>query len=602
MIRILDLSKSYGEQKLFDGVNLTIGEKEKIGLIGRNGSGKSTFLRLLLGHESYDSGTIEIPEKFRMETLEQNLEFTEKTILAQVSTALGGDAGSEEWRVKSMLMGLGFSESDFERPPEEFSSGLQVRIRLAQALIRESHLLLLDEPTNYLDILSLRWMERFLRSWKGAFILVTHDQNFMNEVVDDVVGIHRGKMRKMSGTPKKLLDQIAKEEEVYEKTRLNREKKQAKTMVFIREFRAGARSAGLVQSRIKALEKQKAFEKLPAIPKISFQFKLKKFTGDRFIKANNLQFGYPEKKDLIHRFSMTVYPGDRIAIIGRNGKGKTTLLKLLAEKLSPDEGHISKGENVRTGYFGSDSKDALNEQNTILAELLTIPQTTETRVRTLAGALLFSGNTVKKQISLLSGGEKSRVGLAKVMLAESNVLMLDEPTNHLDMESCEELLRSLQTYEGTVIFVTHDENILSELATRLVVFDDGKITVKEQTYREFLDSGGWTEEDDFNYSRYKSDSNNKMRYLEKKKREGELRRNQTKQKNLEKTLLDLETDQKKTAESLHSAYEHKDQEQMKTFGIRLKEIGEAIERGYEELERLLKEEEEMKNGAKEGEA
>lgn len=296
MLTISGLTKFYGHQTLFENVYLNIGPKEKIGLVGRNGTGKTTFLKILLGEEAHQEGEIEMPNGYRVKSLEQHLKFTEKTILGQVCKALPKNVLNEDWKAKSILMGLGFDTYDFERPPSEFSSGFQVRVRLAEALVSESDLLLLDEPTNYLDILSLRWLERFLKSWKGAFVLVTHDQHFMDLVVSHTVAIHRGHMRKMAGGPIKLLEHIKKDEEIYEKTRKNQTKKLEKEDEFIRKFRAGARSAGLVQSRIKSLAKQGVKQKLDNIATIKFQFRSIPCKSDSVVQATDVSFAYEALK------------------------------------------------------------------------------------------------------------------------------------------------------------------------------------------------------------------------------------------------------------------------------------------------------------------
>lgn len=593
MITISNLQKAFKEQVLFSDVNLSIGDKEKIGLIGRNGSGKSTFVKMILEQDDHESGEIDVPDSLKIRALEQYLNFDKETILKQVCSALPADAHGEEWKAKSILMGLGFTEKDFERPPREFSSGFQVRVRLAEALVSESHLLILDEPTNYLDILSLRWLERFLKNWNGSFILITHDQHFMEEVVTHVIGIHRGKMRKMRGGPQKLIQQIQLEEEVYEKTRQNMEKKQAKTKEFISKFRAGARSAGLVQSRIKSLDKQKIGVKLDKIPQIKFNFRYADFKGNDLIQAEDITFGYDKENPLINDFSMKTYASNRIAIIGRNGKGKSTLSQLLVGKLKPQGGTIKKGSNLKIAYFGADSKEALSPEKSIIEELIQLPNVTEQEVRNICGALLFTGNTVKKTISNLSGGEKSRVCLAKVMLSPANVLVLDEPTNHLDLESCQALTQALKVFPGTIIFVTHDEEMLAQVATRLVVFEEGSVTTREQTYQEFLESGGWSEEDENSFKITKKKSANKEEHLERKENKKRLRFIQNRQKALEKELVELDKKQAKNAEKFQKACEKKDSEKIKLLGIKAKEMSDLTDQMYTEFEELMKEEEKL---------
>ncbi len=591
MIRINNLNKAYGSQILFEDVSFTINAQEKIGLIGRNGSGKSTFMNMLRDRDSQD-GAIHIPETLVISSLEQHLNFEKETLLEQVCTALPAELSDQEWKAQSILMGLGFTEEDFSKAPKDFSSGFQIRIRLAEALVSEPHLLLLDEPTNYLDIITLRWLARFLKTWKNAFILVTHDRHFMDEVVTYTIGIHRGIMRKLKGGPHKLMEQIKAEEEVYERTRVKQVKKQKKTEIFINTFRAGARSAGLVQSRIKSLAKQDIGKKLDKIPDIAFHFHAKPFQGDSLMKVYNLNFGYPKEPKLIRDFTLNVSSGDRIGIIGRNGKGKSTLLKLLSGDLTATNGKRKTHPELKIGYFGADSKAGLNPNNTILDELRKIHGVKEQEIRNLSGALLFTGDASKKQISKLSGGEKSRICLGKTILKTTDLLFLDEPTNHLDMESCQALIHALKEYKGTVIFVSHDEEMISALANKLVIFDKGIISVKEQTYQYFLETGVWSyEEDESVFLFKKKDSDTKKDYLERKEQKKRLRWIENRLKKINDEIEKTERKRHKNASDLHEACEAKDAAQIKTFGIKGKELQEKIDEYFSEMEELMIEEE-----------
>lgn len=587
MLAISGLTKFYGNQMLFKEVDLNIGPREKIGLIGRNGTGKTTFLKILLGEKSPQEGVVKMPNGYRVKSLEQHLKFSEKTVLSQVCSALPKSSLNEDWKAKSILMGLGFNTDDFEQSPSQFSSGFQVRIRLAEALVSESDLLLLDEPTNYLDILSLRWLEHFLKSWKGSFILVTHDQHFMDLVVSHTIIIHRGRMRKMAGGPLKLIQHIKRDEEAYDKTRKNQEKKREKENEFIRKFRAGARSAGLVQSRIKALAKQEVKEKLDDIATIKFHFRSIPCKSDSVIQATNISFGYDPNMPLIQNFSLTTFPSDRIAIIGRNGKGKSTLLRLLHKTLNPDSGHIRMPPTLAVSYYGIDSIQELSAEKTILEELVAMPNTTEQEVRNLCGALLFRGDDVKKRISTISGGEKSRVCLGKTLLHPSQLLMLDEPTNHLDMESVQALSEAIENYRGTVIFVTHNEAMLSRLATRLVLFDNNEIRVLDYGYDTFLTKGGWAEEEEQAFKASRMSSDKKIQHLNEK----EVRKQQHLLKKqldkLEKEIEKLEKEKERMGQILQEACLNKEVKTIKEQGIKLKEHEDLIDLKYEAMEVLM---------------
>lgn len=588
MIRINNLSKSYGSQILFEEVSLTINANEKIGLIGRNGTGKSTFMNMLKERDTQD-GAIHIPETLLISALEQHLNFTHPTLHAQVCSALPNP--DQHWKAESILMGLGFPQEDFQKAPEDFSSGFQIRIRLAEALVSEPHLLLLDEPTNYLDIVTLRWLERFLKDWKEAFILVTHDRHFMEEVVNYTVAIHRGKMRKMKGGPSKLMQQIHDEEEVYERTRVRQEKKQKKTEEFISKFRAGARSAGLVQSRIKSLEKQDIGKKLEKIPDIIFRFHSRDFSGDHLMKAFNLNFAYPDGPKLVTDFSLNVAAKDRIAIIGKNGKGKSTLLKLLSGGLEPLSGKRKVHPELQIGYFGADSKKELTPTLDIIAELRKVPGPKEQEIRNLCGSLLFTGSASKKKISALSGGEKSRVCLGKTMLNTTDLLFLDEPTNHLDMESCESLTKALQSYKGALIFVSHDEDMISALATKLVVFDNDCISFYEKTYQEFLEEIGWSEEiDESTFLFKKKDSDNKKDYLKRKDLQKQLRSTSTSIEKLHITLEKTEKKRNEVAGELQNACEIKNAADIAKYGKELNTLQKEIESTYDDMEQLIEQE------------
>ncbi|MBT6068548.1 ABC-F family ATP-binding cassette domain-containing protein [Candidatus Peregrinibacteria bacterium] len=586
MLIISGLNKSYGDQILFQDVDLNIAPKERIGLIGRNGSGKSTFLKMLLGEEFFLEGEIKIPKGYRIRSLEQHLNFSEKTILDQICSALPGNSSNESWKAKSILMGLGFEEKDFDRAPSEFSSGFQVRIRLAEALVSESDLLLLDEPTNYLDILSLRWLERFLKTWKGAFILITHDQRFMDLVVTHTVAIHRGHMRKMAGGPMKLMQHIKKDEEIYDKTRKNQEKKRVQEEEFIRKFRSGARSAGLVQSRIKSLAKQEIKLKLDNIPTIKFHFRSIPCKSDSVIYATNLTFGYVPDQPLIQDLSLTTFPGDRIAIIGRNGKGKSTLLKLLHQTLSPDSGKVRMPPTLAVSYFGIDSIQELIPRRSILEELVATSDASEQEVRNLCGSLLFRGDDAKKPINVISGGEKSRVCLGKTLLRPSQLLMLDEPTNHLDMESVEALTEAIEKYEGTVIFVTHNEDMLSRLATKLVLFDNNKIQVLEYGYDKFLAGGGWSEDGSLMGSTGTTDTSgdSNLNNKEARKQQRLLKKQIEK---LEREIEKLEEQKKELGEVLKKACLAKDVEAIANHGVEMKKLEKLIDSKYEEMDEKM---------------
>ena len=495
MISVENLSKSYGDHVLFDNISFQVNARERIGLVGRNGHGKTTLFRIISGLEHPDSGAVLIPKQYRISYVRQHIRFTRPTVLEEGMRHLPEDQRDHHWKVERILSGLGFTGSDMKRNPHEFSGGYQVRLNLAKILVSDPDMLLLDEPTNYLDIASIRWIEQFLSNWPHELMLITHDRSFMDKVVTHTIGIHRQKARKISGDTGKYYAQIALDEEVTEKTRINDEKRRREIELFITRFRAKARLANMVQSRIKTLAKMTPAEQLEKIRQLDFSFHYKPFSGKQMLRVEDLGFGYDRTAELIQELGFTVESGERICVIGKNGKGKTTLLKLLAGSLAPGKGAVSYNPSVAMGFFEQTNIASLVATRTVEEEILySHPDTDRQLARNICGAMLFEGDDALKKIEVLSGGEKSRVMLGKLLVTPLNLLILDEPTNHLDMDSCDALLAALDSFPGTVIMVTHNEMFLHALATRLIVFQDDQITVFDGDYQRFLDKVGWSDE------------------------------------------------------------------------------------------------------------
>lgn len=495
MLIVTDLTKSYGTQTLFDSVGFTIGPRERVGLVGRNGSGKTTLFRLILGEEEPDRGTIAVSRGSTVGYLAQHLTFTRDTVLGEACLGLKRemDGSDTTYKAKTILLGLGFSSDDFHRDPNQLSGGYQVRLNLARVLVSEPDLLLLDEPTNYLDIVSIRWLSRFLLGWKSQFILITHDRAFMDSVTTHTMGIYRRKIRKIPGPTEKLYQQILQEEEVHEQTRVNEERKVKDIEDFINRFRAQANRAKAVQSRIKSLEKRDKLDKIQQERILDFGFRSAPYQGKWLIEAENLAFQYGEDQErLLTDLTLAVGRRDRIGIIGKNGKGKTTLLSLFAGELQPTEGRVIQHQNLKIGYFGQTNLDRLVPEYTVEQEIMSAdPYSSRGMARTIAGTMLFDGDKALKKTSVLSGGEKSRVLLGKLLVAPVNLLLLDEPTNHLDMESVDSLIEAIDAFEGGVLIATHNELVLNAVANRLVVFDGGMVRPFEGTYQDFLERIGW---------------------------------------------------------------------------------------------------------------
>jgi len=492
MIIVENLTKDFGSQTIFEDISFNINPGERIGLTGRNGHGKTTLFKIITGEEQADSGRIIIPKDYSIGYITQHIKFSMNTLIDEACLGLAEHEKDERWKAEKILNGLGFTKDDMERHPSEFSGGYQVRLNLAKVLVSEPGLLLLDEPTNYLDIISIRWLSEFLRQWENEFILITHDRGFMNSVTTHTIGIHRKKIKKIYGSTDKLNEQILKEEEIHEKTRLNDEKKRKEVELFINRFRAKARLAGMVQSRIKDLEKNSKLDKLEHIKTLDFSFKSKPFPGKILMDVKDLSFGY-DSTPLIENLNISVGKRDRICVIGKNGKGKTTLLRLLARELSQSNGEVNTHSATAVGYFAQTNALKINSAKTVEEEIM-LSGCERQKARDICGAMMFEGDDALKKTGVLSGGEKSRVLLGKILASECNLLLLDEPTNHLDMESCDALIAAIDAFEGAVLIVTHNEMFLHSLATRFIVFRQGSISLHEGSYQHFLEKTGWDEE------------------------------------------------------------------------------------------------------------
>ena len=579
MIKINQLSKSYFARELFTDVTFQMNAGERLGLVGRNGHGKSTLFKLILGEEEPDSGQIAIPRNYRIGHLEQHLHFTQPTILAEAALGLPEEESHSIYKAEAILFGLGFAHADLEKPPREFSGGFQIRINLAKLLLSEPNLLLLDEPTNYLDITSVRWIARFLTNFNGELILISHDRDFMDRVTTHTAVIHRQKIRKFEGGTEKAYAQIILEDEIHEKTRANEDRKRAHAEAFINRFRAQASKAKMVQSRIKMLEKLPKLDELAEIESLDFEFRYAAFAAKTLLEARNVSFGYTQDNLLFRDINLTVNARDRFGVIGNNGKGKSTLLNLLSGGLTPVTGELKTHPDMKLGYFGQTNIQRLDPKLTIEQEIEhTNPALTRTQVRNICGTMMFGGDLALKKVSVLSGGEKSRTLLGKILAHPSNLLLLDEPNNHLDMESIDALIESLQNFPGAVMMVTHNEHILRALATKLVVFHRGKAEVFNSGYDEFLEKIGWEEEADGNGARKKPTSRNS--YNEKKERGKAERREKARIEKLEAQILKNETALKKYHEQLEIEANRNNLAQITELSRKIGQVKREIEDLY----------------------
>ncbi|MCP3898714.1 MAG: ATP-binding cassette domain-containing protein [Desulfobacteraceae bacterium] len=594
MINIDLITKGYGDNILFEETGFQINQGEKVGFVGRNGHGKSTLLKMIIGEEEPDAGTIKAPNDYTIGYLSQKLQFSQKSVLDECSLGLLKHEKDQYWKAEKILAGLGFSQEDMQASPSSFSGGYQIRLNLAKVLVSESDLLILDEPTNYLDITSIRWLIAFLSSWSREFLLVTHDRSFMNKVVTHVAGVHRTKIKKVKGDTEKYYNKLIQDEEVYEKTRLNEEKREKEIQTFITRFRAKARLANLVQSRVKALNKSKSREKLQKIESLEFSFNSFPFKGKQVLRAENIIFGYENDRLLIDNFSITINPDDRIAIIGKNGRGKTTLLKLLAEKLKSNSGTLKYNPNVKMGYFEQTNINSLNDNFTVEQEIQNVyPELLRHQVRNICGAMMFDGDKALKKVSVLSGGEKSRTMIGKLLVTPLNLLMLDEPDNHLDMETSDSFLIALHNFEGAVVLITHNEMFLNTLANRLIVFNNDKVYIFEGGYSEFLEKEGWEEEQDFvELVKGNSDKVSKKEMRQKRSRIVAERSKAIKpiqqQINKHENLInELEENLKRLNDEIVQATKESHGKKIGDLSVEIAEIQVEIDVAYENLEELF---------------
>ncbi|NGX58296.1 MAG: putative ABC transporter ATP-binding protein YbiT [Chlamydiae bacterium] len=496
MAQVDRISKSYGPRLLFSDVSFHIGRRERCAIVGRNGSGKSTLLHILARWESADSGEIRLPRGLRTGALPQHIRFSKPTLIEEAILGLRPEERDLQYKVEIILEGLGFSDEDFFKPPDSFSGGYQLRLALCKVLAGEPDLLLLDEPTNYLDILAIRWLEKFLIDWHGQILFISHDRAFVNRVCTHVIGIKRGQVIKMKGDIDNYLEMIQIQEETHERTRENIEKKKKHMMSFVERFGAKSTKAAQAKSRLKAIEKLETLEALQEEQSLAFRFHYKRHQSKRTLAAKNLHFSYDPELKLIHDVEFEVENGERIAIIGKNGSGKSTLLRLLLGEIGPNNGEVILSANAKLAYFGQTNIDRLNSAHTIEEELINaFSEESYGQIRRVCGAMLFSGDDAKKFISVLSGGERSRVLLAKILLTPANLLLLDEPTHHLDVESVEALMNAITHFPGSVVLVTHDEAVLRTLNPhKLIICHQDRQELFLGNYDQFLEKQGWEEE------------------------------------------------------------------------------------------------------------
>ncbi|MEA1917238.1 MAG: ABC-F family ATP-binding cassette domain-containing protein [Campylobacterota bacterium] len=496
MIQLSNISKNFASQELFNNLSFKLNSGNKIGLVGRNGSGKSTLFKLILGEETSDSGEVIVPKGYKIGTLRQHLEFSEDTLQNEAALALSEEMKYDIYRVEKILFGLGFTQDDLQKNPLSFSGGYQIRINLAKLLVTEPNLLLLDEPTNYLDILSLRWLKSFLNTFEGEVILITHDRDFMDSVTTHTMGIVRKGLNIVQGDTHKFYEQLKSSDELYIKQKASQDKKRQELEEFIAKNRARASTAALAQSKVKLLEKMEDMEDLSYDAKLEFDFNFHDTPAKTLLHVKDLSFGYTPDKILFENISFTLEKGKCLGIIGKNGKGKSTLLNTISGELEQNSGSVEPHSSTISVHFGQTNISRLNPNSSVMDEIHSANvKLSSQKIRSICGGMMFSGDSADKKVSLLSGGEKSRVMLGQIIARDVNLLFLDEPTNHLDMDSIEALTVAIKKFKGSVVIVTHSEELLRRVCDRLIVFTNRSAEYFDGGYDSFLEKIGWDEEE-----------------------------------------------------------------------------------------------------------
>jgi len=529
MIQLTGAGKRFGPKILFQDLNWLITAKERVGIVGANGTGKSTLLKVLAGIESLDYGSINVMKGIRAGYLPQDgITLTGRTVFNECLSVFeeiralereqqtlerrmgeldhespeylqiveryhhvqaeftARDGYNIESRVGSVLTGLGFSKEDWQRRVEEFSGGWQMRIALAKLLLEEPNLLLLDEPTNHLDLEARNWLEQYLETYPNAFVLISHDRYFLDVTVSRIAEIWNKRVYFYTGGYSKYESQKEERRIQLEAAYRNQRERIEQLEAFINRFRYQATKAKQVQSRIKELEKIERIEIPPDEKTIHFRFPQPKPSGRIVAEFKNVSKSYGSK----HVFSgatFNIERGDRIALVGVNGAGKSTLIKILSGEEPVSSGEYTLGHNAEPDYFAQDQYKVLDPESSILDDLATVaPRASNTELRSILGCFLFSEDDVFKRIGVLSGGERNRYALARMLMMPSNFLLLDEPTNHLDMRAKDVLLTALEEFSGTVVFVSHDRYFIDKLATRVFEVADGAVHLFPGNYEDYL--------------------------------------------------------------------------------------------------------------------
>ena len=524
MLTIRELRKTIGGRTLFENATLTVNYGERVALVGPNGAGKSTLFKVILKKDTPDAGVVERDEWTMVGYLPQESEpVGDETVMDVATGRVGevvaletqlhalekaGDVSSGEYlethakhealtdpqvdaKAKKMLRGLGYRESDFDRKAKEMSGGWVMRAHLARLLVMEPDLLLLDEPTNHLDLLSLLWLQEYLKNYSGALLLISHDRQFMDEVVESVYDISEQKLVGYAGNYSQFLKQREANYEQQLTLYNNQQKEIARLREFYDRFRQVASKASQAMSKLKQIERMELVEK-PLPPKKPFRFNIPQPPrgGQRAISLEGIHQAYGTHK-VYSGLDLTIERGERTVLVGPNGAGKSTLLKILAGVIPFQKGERNPGHNAKIGYFSQHRADTLDSNNTVLQEVMNAaPTLGENEARGILGSFLFRKDDIYKKTDILSGGEKSRVNLIKFLVDPPNLLLMDEPTTHLDIHAVESLILALDAYEGTLVFISHDVHFIRKLATKVLHVNAGQVSPYPGGYDYFLEKSG----------------------------------------------------------------------------------------------------------------
>lgn len=642
LLQLNNITKYFGADLILSNIKLEVQMHDKIALVGRNGAGKSTLLKIISGEYSYDSGEITKPKDISIGYLAQNTGLqSSKNIWDEMLTvfselrqmeakmrkmeekmaSIDPSNNSTEFErllkeydalqhtfkenggyqyeadIRSILHGLGFQEYSYDTPISTLSGGQKTRLALGKLLLTKPDLLILDEPTNHLDIETLTWLEQYLQNYDGAVLIVSHDRYFLDKVVNIVYEISRTKCTKYVGNYSRYLEQRAEKYEQELKLFMKQQEEIARMKDFIQRNIARASTTKRAQSRRKMLEKMDVMERPQGDEKsASFSFEIEKQSGNDVLKAKNISISYDGENPILENVSFSITRGDSIALVGPNGIGKSTLLKTIINRLVPVSGEFQFGANVTIGYYDQEQTD-LTSNKRVLDELWDdYPEKTEKEIRTVLGNFLFSGDDVLKSVSSLSGGEKARLALAKLMLQKSNFLILDEPTNHLDLDSKEVLENALIDYPGTILFVSHDRYFINRIATKVFELSKEGLTeylgdydyyiLKKEEIKELqkIDSPNLNKT-----STTTVNNDGKRSYQQEKELKKKERHRQRRVEEIENEIASIESELEKNDELLCDPNVYPDYERVKEINLQNEQLKEKLEQLLQEWETLLEE-------------